>query len=85
MDEKIKKKIVKIDVPLNVLSEEDFIKQNPKMFVVRSHIGQQFNKMGHRMSFKTLDRINYMVARIIKDSCYRCKKNGRITVRPCDI
>ena len=75
----------KMDEEIGIVSEEEYINQNPKTFVVRSHIGQQFNKMGHSMAFETIDRINYMVARIIKDSCRRCKDNKRKIVRPCDI
>ena len=74
-----------MDKELKIESEEEYIKRNAKMFVVRSHIIKQFNKLGCRMEFKTLDRINYMVARIIKESSQRCKGNKRKTVRPCDI
>lgn len=79
------KHIKTIEAPLNITSEEDYIKRNPKMFVVRSHIAQQFNKLGCRMAFETLDRINYMVARLIKDSVRRCKENNRNTILPRDI
>lgn len=79
------KHIKKIDVPLNIVLEKDYIRRNPKMFVVRGHVVRQFNKLGCRMSFETLDRINYMVARIIKDSVRRCKENNRSTILPRDV
>lgn len=70
---------------LNIITEEDEIKKNQKMFVVRSHIQKQFNTLGLSMRFDVIDMINYKVAQIILDSARRCKKNSRRTVFSRDI
>lgn len=70
---------------LKIESEEAYTRRNPSMFIVRSHVAGQINKFGCSMKYETIDRLNYMVARMIKEACIRCKANKRKTVCPKDI
>lgn len=68
-----------------ILSEKEYIRKDPNKFVMRSHIIEKYRKLGFRTSYGVFKVFDYLIAKIMKDSCRRAKGNDRVTILARDL